>query len=235
MFLFLLTFALCSFIQGLFSFGGGMILIPILSNMFSVKLFLIPLISLYNLYTNFFTCLNYRSINIFKYKKLLLWGTLGNIIGATFLLNYCSEDHIKIILALAIIINSIFSKLIKKTDFSKYQFLSGFSSGLLGGSIGLGNLGLVLVYGKNDAAKLKSLIAQFCLFQNIITFIIYMYSARYNILIILYLIPAILICSLFQKIGIAVSNKLNAQSFTFIMNIFLLLIATYLLLITLFK
>ncbi len=117
---FVLSFVICGLIQGLFSFGGGIIIMPILSAFFDLKNVIIPVFSLYNIFSNIYSYLNYRSINIFKYKKLLFYGFLGNIIGSTIIMVLFSTDSLIIILAIATIINIVFSSKIPKFSFDQH-------------------------------------------------------------------------------------------------------------------
>ena len=231
---FFLVFALCCLIQGIFSFGGGMIIVPILSRFFSIKDFIIPVISLFNIFTNAYTyarCKKMNSsecINALNYKKIIFFGMIGNIIGSSLLITYLSDAQIKFILGTVILINVIFSNRLPFSPFGSKQFVAGFFSGLLGGSISLGNLGIVLVYGKNKQNELKSFIASFCLFQNVVTFFIYLLNKRYSLSIVCYSLFSMLICVIFQGLGMKLSERFSNDQFSFILKLFLSIIGMYL-------
>lgn len=233
--IFILVFAVCCLIQGIFSFGGGMIIVPALSPFFDLKSFIIPLISLFNIFTNSFTYIRCHKtntdecVNALNYKPIIIFGVIGNLVGSTVINTFLNNNQIKLILGLVILINVLFSSKLPFTPFGSKQFIAGFTSGLLGGSVSLGNLGIVLTYGKNKPNELKSFVASFCLFQNIITFIVYLLYKRYSFKVICYAAISMIMCALFQNLGMKLSERFSVSQFSLLLKCFLCIIGFYLL------
>ena len=215
-----------------------MIIVPVLSPFFELKEFIIPLISLFNIFTNSFTYIRCRKtckeecVNALCYKPIIVFGSIGNLVGSTLISTYLNDGQIRFILGIVILMNVLFSNQLPFTPFGSKQFIAGFTSGLLGGSISLGNLGIVLTYGKNKPNELKSFIASFCLFQNIITLIVYFLCRRYSFRVVIYAAISIVICIIFQDLGMKISDKFSAKQFSIILNFFLCIIGLYLLIIS---
>lgn len=222
----ILIVSICSFIQGALSFGGGLFMIPLLSFNFDLKLFVIPFLSIFNIFSNSLNVISYgKEIKIRDYKHLFIAGLVGVIIGANIILIFLDKQFLEWIIAIALIINALNYFIFKKGIEIKSktgEILLGFISGIFGGSVGLASFGIAIFYQKIAQEKIKALVAKFCLMGNLLTLASFIMQGRYN----LFILKSFLICFIpfivSQRIGILASKKLKNDYFITIVNIFLL-------------
>jgi hypothetical protein len=232
--LFIVIISICSFIQGLLSFGGGLVMIPLLSLIFDIKSIIIPFLSLFNIFSNTTNLVMLRkSIDIHDHKYLYIAGCIGTLIGANILLNLVDKAALEWLIFFIIIAHSALTLIVKKemkVVSHKGEVALGLISGLFGGSVGLGSFGIALFYKKLAKDQLKSLIASFCLIGNFITLFSFIFQGRYTqentTLFLISLIPAFLS----HKLGASFSQKVNNENFNKIINSALIVFAIIILL-----
>ncbi|MDK2982393.1 MAG: uncharacterized protein PWQ55_2740 [Chloroflexota bacterium] len=226
--LFMIIVCICSTIQGFLSFGGGVLLLPVLSSQFDIKLFVLPFFALYNLMTNVMNSWIYRrDIKIWDYRLLVLIGSLGSILGASYILDIVDKGVLEGLIIVVILVNLVLTGLRQFSirDSKTSQVIVGFLSGIFSGSVGLGSFGIAIAYNAMPKNKLKALIAQFCLASNVLTAITFTVAGRFTREIVYYFLISAIPAILFQRLGNILSDRLQNDDFKKYLNIGLLIFA----------
>ncbi|RXJ50050.1 sulfite exporter TauE/SafE family protein [Gelidibacter gilvus] len=146
----LLIVFIATLVRSTFGFGESLIAVPLLLLLIPIEI-AVPLSVLISIFVAAIVVVQDRKqIHLKSAKWLIIFAILGIPIGL-YLLIYGSENIIKTILGLLIILYSSYSLLSKsnfrlKTDHKTWLFVCGFLSGILGGAYGL-NGPPIVIYG----------------------------------------------------------------------------------------
>ncbi|MBN2571699.1 MAG: sulfite exporter TauE/SafE family protein [Ignavibacteriales bacterium] len=149
------VFFLASFVQSLTGFGFAIISIPVLTIFLPVK-HAIPLGALCGFIVNFALFIEFRkNIKFSELKEIFLGAIIGVPLGVFFLAK-ASPEIIKISLGIILLTFVIYKTLIKINSTkvnSKYAYISGFFSGLLGGAFNTSGPPVIIYFAMNDYDK----------------------------------------------------------------------------------
>lgn len=218
-----------TFIRSTFGFGDALIAMPLLALVIDIKLatpivaFISSIIALYIFIGN------RNKIKFSEIKKIILPTLIGIPIGVIYLKN-TDEIIIKLILAIVLILFSLF-KLISKKEFKpinvNYSYFFGFVSGLLGGAYNTNGPPLI-IFGtlRNwSAASFRATLQGIFLPVNIFIIINHGLSGLWNetvIKLFLYSLPIIIISTI---LGGYFHKRIPTEKFNKIIYLMLTLIA----------
>jgi uncharacterized protein len=141
--------ALAGFTQGLAGFGSVLVVLPAFTALTGIKT-AVPLANLFAIGLSLYLCVQLRSLRHWSLIWPLIVTALPGIFFGTWMLKIVSPRSLELALAATLGLFCLYSLLTKahtKTFGRPWGYAAGFSSGLLGGSIGAYGPPVVLYFG----------------------------------------------------------------------------------------
>ncbi len=207
-----------SFVQGFSGFGFALVSIPFLTMCMDMKI-AVPLGAMCGLVVNIYLARGLSSHFNLKELARMFIGSLPGIPVGAWILNSGSTGMLKVVLGVIVILFSLLSltSILKKTSVdSKWGYLAGLFSGILGGAFNTnGPPVLIYFYLKGwDKVKQKAMITGFFLAASsviVVTHIASGLTTEYVFTFFLKMLPVVLI-------GIVVGNNLFRKVSTELFN-----------------
>ncbi len=204
-------------VQGLTSFGFGLLSLPILSLFMPLKL-IVPVLIIFSLIINSMILFKIKEyVNLRRIVILIIFGIIGTPLG-TYLLIILNENTLKLVIGILITISAIamWKGYKIKVKNEKLSYIPvGFLSGILNGSVSLSGPPIILFLTNQGVEKqiFRANLTSYFLVLNIITIPTYLVSGiitkeviKYSI----YLLPGLILGVL---LGIKLGNKVNEAIF----------------------
>jgi uncharacterized membrane protein YfcA len=220
---------LAGFIQGLAGFGSVIVALPAFTMLTGIKT-AAPLSNILAVGISLYLCIRLRSLHHWRSIGPLIFAALPGILFGTWILRFIPARYLEISLAATLTIfclHSLLGKEFQRAFGTPLACLAGFTSGLLGGSIGACGPPIVLYYSLQplEVEESKSAMSGFFFPVGVGIGISHALGGLIDTRVLALTALSIPSVALGTLLGSACEGKINAQVYRKIMLILLLLFA----------